>query len=133
MAFMSQEKKAQIAAVLKTVIPKGWKYSVGVDNHTTIILNIWAAPVDLLKIAGMVGKYQTQYGYAQLGVHALGRDFAGSEVGEIFAKIQAALFGASYFDKTDTMTDFHHCAYYVNVNLGRYDKPFKFVQAEIVA
>ena len=48
MAYMSPERKAVIAAELKRVIPKGWKYSLAVHNHSTIVLNIVAAPVDLL-------------------------------------------------------------------------------------
>lgn len=48
MAYMSQEKKAKIAAKLKQVIPHDWKYSLAVHHHSTIILRISAAPVDLV-------------------------------------------------------------------------------------
>ena len=47
MAYMNQEKKARIAAALKTVIPPTWKWSLGVRNHSTITLTIASAPVDL--------------------------------------------------------------------------------------
>ena len=48
MAYMNQEKKAKIAAALKTVVPKGWKYSLAVRNHSSIVMNIKSAPVDLV-------------------------------------------------------------------------------------
>jgi phenolic acid decarboxylase len=44
MAYVNQEKKAKI---LKKVMPKGWKYSLAVRNHSTIVCTIKSAPVDL--------------------------------------------------------------------------------------
>src|SRR5206468_3312244 len=48
MAYMSQEKKKEIAANLKQVMPAGWKYTLGVHHHSTIVLTISEAPVDLV-------------------------------------------------------------------------------------
>ena len=48
MAYMNQEKKSKIAAALKGVVPDGWKYSLSVRNHSTIVMTITAAPFDLI-------------------------------------------------------------------------------------
>ena len=48
MAYIDQTKKAKIAANLKKVVPAGWKYSLAVRNHSTIVLTISAAPVNLI-------------------------------------------------------------------------------------
>ena len=48
MAHMNQEKKAKIAAALKQVVPAGWKYSLAVRHHSSIVMTISAAPVDLI-------------------------------------------------------------------------------------
>lgn len=48
MAYMNQEKKAAIAAELKKVMPPDWKYSLRVQNHSTLVCCIKSAPIDLL-------------------------------------------------------------------------------------
>ena len=49
MAYMSQEHKKEIAQILKTVMPKNWKYSLRVVNHMKLCLTIKSADVDLIK------------------------------------------------------------------------------------
>jgi len=48
MAYVDQSKKALIAAALKPVMPVGWKWSLAVQNHSTIVLTIASAPINLL-------------------------------------------------------------------------------------
>ena len=50
MAYMNQEQKKEIAKMLKSFMPKSWKYSLSVDNLSTIVLTIREADVDLLEI-----------------------------------------------------------------------------------
>lgn len=48
MAYVSKEKKQKIAAALKTVMPKGWRWSLAINHGSTLILTIASAPVDLM-------------------------------------------------------------------------------------
>jgi hypothetical protein len=121
---MNQEKKAKIAALLKEVMPKGYKYSLSVDNYTTIILTIAAAPIDLVKIAVEKAGYHALDGHVQLNSHHLAKHFEKTEVADLFKKIEAAMYGADYHDNSNIMIDYHDTAYYVNVNLGKWNKPF---------
>lgn len=122
MAYMDQEMKAQIAAELKKVMPKGWKYSLGVDDHSTIVLNIASAPVDLLKLAKEAG-YSSVCG-VQVNPHYMQEHFKNAEVGELFGKIKKVLYGCGYYDNSDSQVDYFDTAYYVNVNIGKWNKPF---------
>ena len=47
MAYITQENKKVIKAALDLIIPKTWKFSLSIDNHSTICLNIKSAPIDL--------------------------------------------------------------------------------------
>lgn len=122
MAYFTQEMKKQVAAELKKVIPTGWKYSLGVDDYSTLVLNILAAPVDLMKLAAQAG-YSSTCG-VQVNPHYMDRHFAGTEVAELFAKVQKVLFCCGYYDDSDLMRDYHDTAYYVNVNIGKWNKDF---------
>jgi hypothetical protein len=125
---MNQEKKAKIAALLKQVMPKGYKYSLSIDNHTTIVLTIAAAPIDLVKIAVEKAGYRAFDGHVQLNSHYLAKHFEKTEVADLFKKIEAAMYGADYYDNSNIMIDYHDAAYYVDVNLGKWNKPFFVVE-----
>jgi hypothetical protein len=137
MAYVSQEKKKEIHAALKAVFPKSWKWSLAVNHGSSLVLNIWSAPVDLLamvnaKIVESAERRNEQHlvstwnSYAQLNPYYLERQFEGEAL-KIMEKAKAQMFGHGYFDKSEPMTDYFHCAWYVNMNLGKYDKPFKVV------
>lgn len=127
MAYASKEQKVMIVAGLKEVMPKGWKYSVAINHHTSFVLTISKAPVDLIKIAKDKG-YHAMDNHVQLNAQCLGKHFVGTEVADVFAKIQKVMFSANYHDNSDSMTDYFDVAYYVDVNLGKWNKGFE-VQA----
>jgi hypothetical protein len=123
MAFMGQEKKAKIAVELKKVVPKDWKYSLAVHNHSTICLTISAAPVDLVAANLRTNKEP----YLQLNEHHLDLEYAG-ELLEIFQKIKNAL-NLNNYDNSDVQTDYFDVGHYVDISIGHWNRPFKVVQA----
>jgi hypothetical protein len=148
MAHMNQEKKARIAAALKLVIPKGWKYSLAVRNHSTIVLTISSAPVDILaELTGslMNGyaknlfrnlwavsqrvcaahnglKLQHEREHVNLNVYYLDKAFDG-ELLATFKAINKAL-NLDNHDRSDSMTDYFDVGHYVEINVGAWNKAF---------
>ena len=114
MAYVSTEDKAKIAEALKAVVPKNWKYTLSVDNHSTIVMTIKSGPSELIE--------GTESNYQQLNPYHLDRDFKG-EVLEILLKIKDALNTDNY-DNSDIMTDYFDVGHYVHINVGRWNKPF---------
>ena len=35
--------------------------------------------------------------------------------------------GALWFDKSDIMTDYFHTAYFLDINIGQWNKPYKLL------
>jgi hypothetical protein len=129
MAYMSQETKKAIAAELKKIMPKAWKYSLAVRDHSTISLTIASAPIDLMKIVresrahGM--RDSGRDNYAQLNQFYLSTEFKGNdEMCKLFEKIYSTLKGPEFFDHSDSQTDYFHVSHYISINLGKWDKPF---------
>jgi hypothetical protein len=122
MAHFSKEQKAKVVAGLKEIMPAGWKYSVAVRHHSEVVLTVQQAPVELVKIAQSKG-YSAVCG-VQVNTHHMHSHFKGTEVEELFVKIQKVLYGADYYDRSDIMVDHHDTAYYVSMNIGKWDKPF---------
>lgn len=139
MAWMSQEKKAQIAAELKKVMPRDWKYSLGVRHHSTIALTISAAPVDLMAIYNKRvaeswerrGDKHTPQTYAQVNKFHLDTQFSG-ELLETFQRIKVALNIGNH-DRSDIQTDYFDVGWYVDIQIGRWDKPFRVIPSRPVS
>lgn len=126
MAYVNQEKKAKIAAALKIVVPKDWKYSLAVRHHSTIVMTIRTAPIDLLKIA--CEKYENpDREYTEINNYHLDHHFEG-ELRDTFEKIITAL-NQDNFNKSDSQSDYFHVGHYVNLRIGAYDKPFTVTAA----
>jgi hypothetical protein len=131
MAFMSQAKKAKIAAALKLVMPKGWKYSLAVRNHSSIVLTISAAPVDVVgEWFARVNAQRAERSdaplpvraYVQVNTHHIETQFEGERLDQMRA-ILAALNDGNW-NRSDLQADLTDVGWYVDVHIGRYDRPF---------
>lgn len=124
MAYMNQEKKAVIAAEVKKVIPSSWKWSLAVHHHSTLILTISAAPVDLIR-EHLPSEYinPDKDHYLQLNEFHLEHAYKG-ELLAIFTRIKDAM-NTGNWDKSDIMTDYFNVGHYVNIHVGKWNKPFQ--------
>lgn len=119
MAYISQEQKAKIAALLKPIMPKGWKYSLSIHNHSSLTLTIASAPVDLPKV--LYGESAKQ---ASVNPYHFDHQFKDKSYVDLFKKIVAAL-NLDNYDRSDIQTDYFDVGHYVTLQFGRWDKPFK--------
>jgi hypothetical protein len=132
MAYMNQEKKATINAALKLVMPQGWKYSLSVDNHSTIVCTLTSAPVDLIaqmqannnRIAERRGETAwVLKGHGDVNPYHHAESFD-AQTQPIIEKIFETLKSADWFDDSDSQSDYFNCAYYVALQVGKWNKPF---------
>lgn len=129
MAYVNQEKKAVIAAQLKKVMPKDWKYSLAVRNHSTIVLNITKAPINLIaeyvsrSCSENVASHSIEKMNVDVNPYHWEKHFEGDLL-ETFTNIFDAL-NIDNFDKSDITTDYFHVGHYVSVNIGKWNKPFQ--------
>jgi hypothetical protein len=135
MAFMSQEKKAEIAPVVKAICKKyGITASLAVRNHSTLCLNIKAGGIDFIGnsnrvIAARPGGFRTGYPADPIKQHLdvnpywFDEHYDGKALA-FLTEVMAALKGAGWYDESDAMTDYFDTAYYIDINVGRWDKPY---------
>lgn len=117
MAYMNQEKKAKIAAKMKPVLKKyGLKGSLSVHNHSSITLTIKSGSIDF-------GGSHVQVNPYWLDDHYKDRPVALKALKEI----KQALLAADYYDNSDAQVDYFDTAYYYNINVGRWNKPYELV------
>jgi hypothetical protein len=124
MAFVDQAKKSRIAANLKKVVPAGWKYSLAVRNHSTIVMTIASAPFELIKAFKASDYFKPETAtHMDVNPYHYAEWIEDECVAEVISKIMGAL-NTDNFDKSDSMTDYFYCGHYVDLNIGRWNKPF---------
>lgn len=129
MAYMSQEDKAKIAAALKKVMPAHVKYTLSVRHNSTICMTIKSAAVDFIGNAAKFSQYvKADQGHCDANHYHLENSFDGEAL-EILQAANEALHSADFYDHSDSQTDYFNCAYYVDIKIGKYNKPFVFVKS----
>lgn len=119
MAYINQNKKATIAANLKPVLSKyGMKGSLSIRNHSTVVLTLTSGPIDF------EGKGVNVYWVAD-HFDGIARAF--------LLEALAALKSAGWYDRSNAMADHFDTAYYVDIKVGRWDKPYMLASAVRVA
>lgn len=133
MAYMSQERKTKLAANLKALGLKGWKFSLRVRHHSTIVMTVTAAPVDVIGIANASTAYKNR-GRDNAGrmctdtvdVNPYWMDDQFSQDPTFLATMRDVLnaLNDGNHDRSDIMTDYFDVGWYVDIKFGSWDKPF---------
>jgi hypothetical protein len=136
MAYVSQQMKAELAPAIKTILKKyGIKGSLAVSNHSTLVLNIKSGKIDFIKnhlaATEAVRSGRPEFnmteesfrGYMQINPYHTDSQFSG-KAKKFLAEVIAAMKGPKFFDHSDSMTDYFHCSHYIDINLGRWNKPY---------
>lgn len=128
MAYMSQDKKAKIVAAVKPILKKyGLKGSFRVRNHSTIVLTIKSGKINFIdnfneSISSDRDGYKAEK-YIDVNPYWFQDHFTGkakSALTEIFKGMKSA----DWYDESDAMIDYFNTAYYVDVNIGTWNKPY---------
>jgi hypothetical protein len=132
---MNQDKKRIIKAALDKVLkPRGIKYSLRVDNHMAIICTIKAAPIDFIgnmseRLQGHIfNKHLYTRGYMPVNLYWINEHFTG-EAAQVLSEAAEALKAAGYYDNSNAQIDYFETAYYMHLNIGDWNKPFKLLKA----
>lgn len=135
MAYMSQERKKAIQVKVKPILAKyGMKGTLSVRHHSTLVLNLTAGPIDF---AGDVNQdARSASGNAPRTAEDIRQPYALSinpywyqehYVGkslEFLKEIFTALNEGNH-DRSDLQSDYFDVGWYVDVNVGKYDKPYQ--------
>jgi hypothetical protein len=140
MAYMNQERKKELAPAIKAVLKKyGMKGTIAVRDHMVLVVNIKEGVLDLL---GVAQKHNDQYAQMRgeesypVGDHLQVNQYYAAEwaekvgetkVAKFYNELIAAMKGNLYYDNSDAMTDYFDTAYYMNINVGNWNKPYNLV------
>ena len=119
MAYVSQEKKSQLAPAIKAVLKKyNVKASISVRNHSTLVVTVKSGNMD----------FETRDGYADVNVYWIDSHYAGIQR-KFLNELLDAMKGPKYFNNDDAQTDYFHRSHYTDINIGQWNKPYVFMGA----
>jgi hypothetical protein len=131
MAYMNQQRKKELTPGIKAVLKKyGYKGSIAVHNHSTLVFNIKEVTADFIGMANARNKeiaerrnqkYYPCDGYVQ--VNQFYPEFYG-EAETFIEELVQAMKGTMWYDNSDAMIDYFETAYYIDINVGQWNKPY---------
>jgi hypothetical protein len=125
MAYVSQELKAKLSPMIKSICKNyGVKASLAVSNHSTLVLNIKSGSIDFFKSYNR-DLDKPENGNIRVNPYWYNDHFDGAAK-EFLSEVITAM-NEGNFDKSDSQTDYFHVGWYVNVNIGQWDKPYELV------
>lgn len=133
MAHMNQAKKAELAPAIKAICKKyGIKASLGVRNHSSLVLNIAEGPIDFIANCNEVcaaDPYQVAKGFQPVKDHIgvnpyhFRKHFDGKALAFLEEVIKAMMIGNH--NNSDIQVDYFDVGWYIDVNIGQWNKPYK--------
>jgi hypothetical protein len=136
MAYISTNEVKEVRKALKEKFGKNIKFSVTRDHYTGISVSIMEGVMDFYgdKDMGHTDRYNNDKfypftGHAQINhyhTHMYGKyESLFDDIKEICHTAPAkAEGGRAYYDNSDAMIDYFDTAFYVNINVGKWDKPY---------
>ena len=132
MAYVSQELKKSLAPVIKRICQKyGVKASLAVRHHSTLVLNIKSGSIDFLESYNRLGmqesrpdhlRFTPETRYIGVNPYHYKRHFDGKAL-KFLSEVIPAMNKGNH-DNSDIMTDYFDVGWYIDVNIGKWDKPY---------
>jgi hypothetical protein len=137
MAYFNQERKQQKAPAIKAILKKyGVKGSLAVRNHSTFVLNLKSGSIDFIenfietdtKVFHGKKMSQEQIEYIRknrsldVNVYWYKEHFSGKALS--FLKEVITTMNGGNHDNSDIQTDYFDVGWYVDVNIGSWNKPY---------
>jgi len=138
MAYVSQELKSKLSPTIKAICKKyKVKASIAVRHHSTLVLNVKSGKIDFIenyiktdadKVAANkmspdtiahIRKNQS----LDVNTYWAHEHYSG-KARQFLTEMISAMKGPDFFDHTDAQTDYFHCSHYIDINIGKWVKPY---------
>jgi hypothetical protein len=134
MAYINQASKQSLAPKIKAICKKyGVKATLAIRNHSTLVLNVKSGAIDFIgngndtcsKDPYQAGRgfAPNTSGYEQVNPYHYGSHYSG-KAKKFLQEVLAEMKGADWYDNSDAQTDYFDTAYYVDVNIGKWNQPY---------
>lgn len=118
MAYITKEEVANIRNALKKEFPD-IKFSVTRRDHVAVNIILRSGNVDFFAN----DKQECDRKWINVSRYNLEKDFD-SQCLQVLTKINEIAYSQDYYDHSDAQIDYFDTAYYVDISIGSWDKPY---------
>ncbi len=114
MAYVNTETKTKIHAALKPIFKKyGIKATLARNSYqSTLVVNIVSGNID----------FGTTY--RQVNVYHVVSHYEGKAKQFLNEVIDTIKIAGEWYDESDSQRDYFNTAFYIDINIGKYNKPY---------
>lgn len=117
MAYMNQDRKQERMPAIKAVLKKyGMKGSVSVRNHMALVVTLSQGSIDFGNDNHGVNTYWIEDHYKD---NPVARDF--------LLELKDAMLGHDYYDRSDIQADYFDVSHYIDISIGKWNKPYQVI------
>ena len=117
MAYISQKDKKELAVDIKKVLKKyGCKGNIGVKDNMSLYVDVMEGPIDF--------KHTHGDGYTQVNTYWIDDHYDGIEK-DFLNDLKSAMKGNKWYDNSNAQIDYFDTAYYIDINIGKWNKPYQ--------
>ena len=137
MASMNQKTKAELAPGIKAVLKKyGMKGSIAVRNHMVLVVNIKSGKLDVMQnwydtvtkngvfTVNSYGDNIKKPEYLDVNQYWIDDQYTGNVL-HFLRELYYAMKGNKWYDRSDIQSDYFDTAYYMDINIGSWNKPYE--------
>ena len=137
MAYITQEMKRELAPGINNVLKKyGCKGSISTPNRTMLMVTISQGPIDFIGKANKEGKEHSEWtgrtfhpieGSYQENPYRYAENYDGplDKADQFLNELRDAMRGTLYYNNDDMMTDYFDSAYFMSINIGKWNKHYQ--------
>lgn len=126
MAYFSQKDKRVVSAAVKPILKKyGVKGSLSVRNHSTVVLTLTAGKIDFFK-DGNIDPENRKWG-VDVNPYWFHDHYSGKSL-KFLKEAFDALKSADWYNESKPEIDYYNIAYYVDVKVGNWKKPYQITR-----
>jgi hypothetical protein len=129
MAYISKEEKQEKTVLLKQLGKKyGVTLTVARNNFDTIVLNISKGKIDFFNdYLWETGFFTDGNRYLNVNHYYLNDQFKINSLSLEFLTKAFEILNKGNYNNSDSMTDYFDIGFYVDINIGKFQKPYIFI------
>ena len=118
MAYISQQDKKDLAPAIKAVLKNyGMKGTISINHYSSLVVTIQSGVLDF------TGHFSHGDGYIQVNTYHIDSWYSGT-IKRFLQDLLKAMKGTKWYNNSDAMTDYFDTAYYMDINIGKWNKPY---------
>jgi hypothetical protein len=118
MAYINQDKKKELQPLVKAILARyGLKGSLSINHHSTLVLTIQSGDIDFFGDCNF-----DRDGYMDVNNYWYHEHFTGRSL--LFLDDILPVLNRGNHDNSDLMTDYFDVGWYVDIKIGKWDKPY---------